>query len=103
RPRLARAAALKLFGLPTDGARRFVTIVANMRHALKDQPTFLRAARRVRERVPAAAFVLAGEGELLAQTRAYAAALGLGEHTFFLGRCAEVSELLNLSDVCVLS
>lgn len=102
-PRLSRAEALRLFKLPTDGARRFVTIVANMRHALKDQATFLRAARRIRAVVPEAAFILAGEGELLAQTRAYAAELGLGEHAFFIGRCAEVSELLNISDVCVLS
>lgn len=102
-PRLSRAEALRLFKLPADGVRRFVTIVANMRHALKDQAMFLRAARRVRAAVPEAAFILAGEGELLAQTRAYAGELGLGEHAFFIGRCAEVSELLNISDVCVLS
>ena len=103
RPSLARADALKLLGLPPDGAQRFVTIVANMRHAEKDQRTFLRAARRVRAHVPAAAFVLAGEGALLDETRAYAAELGLQDCAFFTGRCAQVSELLNLSDVCVLS
>jgi L-malate glycosyltransferase len=103
RPRLGRAEALRLFGLPAEGARRFVTIVANMRHAEKDQATFLRAARRVREAVPDAAFVLAGEGELLEKTRAHAAELGLGDDAFFVGRCEEVSELLSLSDVCVLS
>jgi glycosyltransferase involved in cell wall biosynthesis len=27
----------------------------------------------------------------------------LRDHAFFIGRCAEVSELLNVSDVCVLS
>lgn len=101
--KLSREEALKLFNLPTDGARRFVSIVANMRHAEKDQATFLRAARRVRDAVPEAAFVLAGEGELLEQTRAYAAGLGLQDDAFFTGRCAEVSELLNVSDVCVLS
>jgi glycosyltransferase involved in cell wall biosynthesis len=100
---LSREEALRLFNLPTDGARRFVTIVANMRHAMKDQSTFLRAARRVRESVPEAAFVLAGEGQLLEQTRARAAELGLRDHAFFTGRCANVSELLNISDVCVLS
>ena len=102
-PRLSRAEALQLFKLPTDAPRRFVTIVANMRHALKDQPTFLRAAKRVREVVRDAAFVLAGEGELLEETRAFAAELGLERDAFFIGRCAQVSELLNLSDVCVLS
>ncbi|HEX8179978.1 MAG TPA: glycosyltransferase [Pyrinomonadaceae bacterium] len=95
--------ALASFGLPRDGSRRFVTIVANMRHAVKDQQTFLRAARRVRAEMPAAAFVLAGEGELMASLKAYAAELGLAADTFFLGRCARVPELLALSDVCVLS
>ncbi|MFL6229576.1 MAG: glycosyltransferase [Pyrinomonadaceae bacterium] len=102
-PKLSREEALRLFSLPAAGARRFVTIVANMRHAEKDQATFLRAARRVREAVPEAAFVLAGEGELLDQTRVYAAELGLRDDAFFTGRCAQVSELLNVSDVCVLS
>jgi glycosyltransferase involved in cell wall biosynthesis len=101
--RLSRAAAAELFNLPREPSRRFVSIVANMRHPMKDQPTFLRAARRVRESVPEAAFVLAGEGELVPRIREYATELGLGDDAFFIGRCAEVSELLNLSDVCVLS
>lgn len=102
-PRLSRAEAEELFNLPRAPARRFVSIVANMRHAMKDQPTFLRAARRVRECVPEAAFVLAGEGELVPRIREYAAELGLGDDAYFIGRCAQVSELLNISDVCVLS
>lgn len=101
--KLPRREALQLVGLPQDEARRFVSIIANMRHPLKDQRTFLRAASRVRAKVPSAAFVLAGEGELLEQTRSYAAELGLAEDAFFIGRCAQVSELLNISDVCVLS
>jgi glycosyltransferase involved in cell wall biosynthesis len=103
KPRLSRDEALRLFNLPTGGARRFITIVANMRHPMKDQRMFLRAARRVREAVPEAAFVLAGEGGLLEQTRAYARELGFQDEAFFIGRCAQVSELLNVSDVCVLS
>ncbi|MGH9902981.1 MAG: glycosyltransferase, partial [Pyrinomonadaceae bacterium] len=49
---LSREGTLASFGLPTDDGRRFVTIVANLRLALKDHPTFLRAARRVRAAVP---------------------------------------------------
>ncbi|MFL6209342.1 MAG: glycosyltransferase [Pyrinomonadaceae bacterium] len=98
-----RADMLATFNLPRDDDRRFVTIVANMRHAVKDQQTFLRAARRVRAARPAAAFVLAGEGELLASLHEYAAQLGLQADTFFLGRCERVAELLAVSDVCVLS
>lgn len=100
---LNREETLAALGLPADGSRRFVTVVANMRHPVKDQATFLRAARRVRERVSDAAFVLAGEGALVETYRALAGELGIGEHTFFTGRCARVAELLAVSSVCVLS
>ncbi|MDQ3907414.1 MAG: glycosyltransferase [Acidobacteriota bacterium] len=100
---LAREEALAAFDLPADEGLRFVTIVANLRHEVKDHPTFLRAARRVAERVPAARFVVAGEGELVGQTRSLAASLGLAEKVFFTGRCSRVAELLFASDVCVLS
>lgn len=88
-------------GLPLE--RPLVTIVANLQHEVKDHRTFLRAARRVKESVPAAAFVLAGEGDLTEGLRAYAAELGLAGDVFFTGRCARVAELLAVSDVCVLS
>jgi glycosyltransferase involved in cell wall biosynthesis len=97
-----RDEVLDSFGLPRT-PRRFVTIVANMQHAVKDHPTFLRAARRVRDVVPDAAFVLAGDGRLTGELRAYAAELGLAEDVFFTGRCERVGDLLSVSDVCVLS
>ncbi|MGH9901532.1 MAG: glycosyltransferase, partial [Pyrinomonadaceae bacterium] len=58
---------------------------------------------RVRAAVPEAAFVLAGEGELIEPVRSLAAELGIGRDVFFTGRCARVPELLAVSDVCVLS
>ncbi len=64
---------------------------------------FLRAARRVLDAVPEAAFLLAGEGKLTDQLRALASELGVGDKTFFLGRCEGVGTLLQVSDVCVLS
>jgi glycosyltransferase involved in cell wall biosynthesis len=103
RPDVRREEVLAGLGLPVEGRCRFVTIVANMRHPMKDQATFLRAARRVRTEIPDAAFVLAGEGELLEGMRALAFDLGLESDTFFTGRCANVSDLLAVSDVCVLS
>jgi glycosyltransferase involved in cell wall biosynthesis len=99
----SRAEALAGLGLPAGGARRFVTLVANLRHAVKDHPTFLRAARRVREEFPEAAFVLAGEGELEAPLRALCSELRIAEAVFFTGRCTRVGPLLAASDVCVLS
>lgn len=89
--------------LPAPDRCRFVTIVANLLHPVKDHPTFLRAARRVRQAVPEARFVLAGEGDLKGRMCALAQELGLAADTFFLGRCERVAELLSVSDVCVLS
>ncbi len=97
-----REDVLDAFGLPHTG-RRFVTLVANLRHAVKDHPTFLRAARRVRESVQDAAFIVAGEGELIDSMRALAAQLGIQTDVFFTGRCTRIASLLAVSDVCVLS
>ncbi len=100
---LNREEVLRALALPLKAGQQVVTIVANMRHAMKDQATFLRAAARVRREVPDAVFVLAGEGELLESLRALAGELGLEQAAFFTGRCARVSDLLAVSDVCVLS
>jgi glycosyltransferase involved in cell wall biosynthesis len=91
---------LARLGLP---ARRFVTIVANLQHPVKDHPMFLRAAVRVRTAVPDAAFVIAGEGKLMQGLRELAAQLGLEGDVFFIGRCEKVAELLSVSEVCALS
>ena len=95
--------------LPTDA--RFVTITANMRAHVwnpepacyKDHATFLRAAQRVHEKFPEAAFIIAGEGELKKATEELASELGIAARTFFIGRCADVGALLSISEVCVLS
>jgi glycosyltransferase involved in cell wall biosynthesis len=100
---IKREELLAMLGLPSAPERRFVTIVANLRHAVKDHPTFLRAARRVHDVFPDAAFVIAGEGELLAGLRELAAELGLADDVFFIGRCENVGDLLSASDVCALS
>jgi len=101
---LGRDEMLEAVGLARAlSARRFVTIVANLRTDVKDHPMFLRAARRVRAEVPEAAFLIAGEGELTDEIRALAGELGLAQDVFFLGRCERMAELLAVSDVCVLS
>ena len=102
---LSRPESLALLGLPADevSPRRFVSIVANMRHEVKDYPMFLRSAKRVKDAVPDAAFLLAGEGELSDSLRLLAVELGVQDSTFFLGRCESLAELLNISEVCVLS
>jgi glycosyltransferase involved in cell wall biosynthesis len=102
----SRLDVLKLLGLPEDldsPSRRFVTIVANLQHEVKDYPMFLRAAKKTREQIPEATFLLAGEGPLITSIRAQAEELGILSSTFFLGRCNHVPALLSISDVCVLS
>ncbi|MGQ0760412.1 MAG: glycosyltransferase [Acidobacteriota bacterium] len=98
-----REQILRTLGLPETPARRFVTIVANLQHAVKDHPMFLRAAARVRQAVPDVGFILAGEGELMPQLRAVATQLGIAADVFFIGRCDRIADLLFISDVCALS
>jgi L-malate glycosyltransferase len=101
-PDLRRADILAALKLSADDRRRYVTIVANMHHPMKDQATFLRAGQRVLQVVPEAAFVLAGDGRLRDSLQALAAQLGMERDVFFLGSCTRVSELLGVSEVCVL-
>ena len=100
--RASRQESLAMLGLPLDRPLRFISIVANMRHEVKDYPMFLRAARQVKEVAQDSAFLLAGEGELSDSLRALARDLGI-EDIFFLGRCGNVAELLSVSEICVLS
>jgi L-malate glycosyltransferase len=100
-PRRSPEAMLDLFRLPSG--RRFVVLVANLSHQVKDHPTFLRAARRIKKAVPASAFVVAGGGRLAPDMRRLAQSLGIGDEVFFLGPCTEIGDLLALAEVCVLS
>lgn len=91
------------FGLPDERDLCFVTIIANLRHAVKDHPTFLRAAARAYQAYPQSRFILAGEGELTSALREMAGQLGIVDQTYFIGRTERVAELLAITDVCVLS
>jgi glycosyltransferase involved in cell wall biosynthesis len=99
-----KAEALRCLGLNAElNERRIVTIVANMRLPVKDHAMLLRMARRVSDSIPAAAFVLAGEGELMPSIIKQADDAGLSANTFFTGACDKLAELLAVSDVCVLT
>lgn len=93
----------ELLKLPTDENIKFITLVANLRHAVKNQPMFLRAARKVLDENADAHFVLAGEGELKNDLEKLAADLKIEKNTHFIGRCERVPELLNISRACVLT
>jgi glycosyltransferase involved in cell wall biosynthesis len=99
---VSREETLRALGV-SDSSKRFVTIVANMRHEVKDYSMFLRAAQRVSKALPEVAFLLAGEGQLQESLKLLAEQLEIRDSTFFLGRSENVGELLSVSDVCVLS
>jgi glycosyltransferase involved in cell wall biosynthesis len=89
--------------LPTNENVKFITLVANLRHAVKNHPMFLRAAKAVSEKSPEAHFVLAGEGELKSDLENAARELNIANRTHFIGRCAQVPELLSISYAGVLT
>lgn len=90
-------------GLPTGEKIKFITLVANLRHAVKNQPMFLRAARTISEKFADAHFVIAGEGELKNDLETLASELGIAGSTHFIGRCGEIPELLSISFAGVLT
>ncbi|MGB2753027.1 MAG: glycosyltransferase [Pyrinomonadaceae bacterium] len=91
------------FGLPTDKNIRLVTLVANLRHAVKNVPMFLRVAKLVADALPNTQFVVAGEGELETELKAMAAELGIDKKVHFIGRCSDIPALLSTSSACVLT
>lgn len=98
-----RRAICAELGLPLDKNLKFITLVANLRHRVKNQPMFLRAAEKVLRKFPNAHFVLAGEGELRESLEKQAKELKIAENTYFIGRCAQVPELLSVSFTGVLT
>jgi L-malate glycosyltransferase len=89
--------------LPNANNLKFITIVANLRHDVKNIPMFLRVAKRVCGQFADVRFVVAGEGELLASFQNLAKELQVSDKITFIGRCSEVPELLSISFACVLT
>lgn len=89
--------------LPPEENTKFVTLVANLRHAVKNQKMFLRAAAKVVQMHADAHFVLAGEGELKNELAEFAKDMNIAGNVHFIGRCDNVPELLSVSEICVLT
>ncbi|MBX7172021.1 MAG: glycosyltransferase [Pyrinomonadaceae bacterium] len=98
-----RTQICKTLGLPNDKNAKFISLVANLRHEVKNQPMFLRAAQKVLQKFPNAHFVLAGEGELKEGLENLANDLQISANTHFIGRCTIVPELLSISYTGVLT
>jgi glycosyltransferase involved in cell wall biosynthesis len=79
-----------------------VAVVVGRLAPMKGHATLLRAWVAVRERVPAAVLVLAGEGESGVELRDLARKLDLGESVRFAGFVNGVADVLAASDLFVL-
>ncbi|MEH7224595.1 glycosyltransferase family 4 protein [Bacillus sp. JJ1566] len=69
----------------------------------KNQQFLIKALARIKDEVPNAKLLLAGEGVLLEECRQLAAKLGLLDNVEFLGLRDDIEILLKLSDVAVAS
>jgi len=94
-PALARSLGL-------DDRDRVVGIVAVQRPE-KDHATFLRAGRRIVDRLPSARLLVVGGGPCGPDSERLAAELGLGDRVVFAGMRDDTPDLLRLMDVVVLS
>jgi glycosyltransferase involved in cell wall biosynthesis len=65
----------------------------------KDPETFVRAASLITRRVPAACFVVVGDGPMMEATRDLAAQLGVLDRMHFTGWRDDATEVLKLFDV----
>jgi len=100
RPDLDCAAQRQELGISDQ--HRVVGIVAALRPE-KNHELFLRAAAKVRERVPSARFVVIGDGPERLRLLALAHQLKLSDAVHFLGNRSDVPQWLNLCDVFALS
>jgi glycosyltransferase involved in cell wall biosynthesis len=92
--------AVAEFGI--DSSDKVVGIVAALRPE-KDHATFLRAARLTVDRVPAAKFLIVGEGPMRADIERHVQLLGLADCVTLTGCLSDVPNVLRAMDVFVLS
>ena len=100
KPQPPDASLRRQLGLP-DGAP-VACILAALRPE-KNHEMFLDVAARVRREIPAAHFVLVGDGPRRQALEKLTAKLGLIDAVHFLGTRPDVPELLSLSDVVLLT
>lgn len=87
-------------GIP--GSAPLVGIVGRL-VPVKDVPTFLAAARSIRDAVPEARFAVVGDGELAGRLRERARELGLGDRVHFTGWRRDLEDVYADLDVVMLT
>jgi sugar transferase (PEP-CTERM/EpsH1 system associated) len=102
-PRRHRDGALFPQGFLPEGA--FVIGTVGRMHAVKDQPTLVRAFLRLLKESPAARerarLVMVGDGPLVAPCRELLRAAGAEHLAWLPGKCSDVPELLRAMDLFV--
>lgn len=94
-----RAAARRTLDLPEDVP--VIVHVAALRPE-KAHDVLLLAARMVVDKIPAARFLLVGDGDLRASIEKQRDALGLADEVQLLGRRSDIPEILAAGDIAVL-
>jgi glycosyltransferase involved in cell wall biosynthesis len=89
--------------LGVDDDVRLITLVANLRHDVKNVPMLLRCAALIIQQRSDVRFVIAGEGELERSLKQTAVDLGVAANVYFIGGCTNVPALLSTSHACVLT
>lgn len=79
-----------------------IGIVANLR-PIKDITTFLRAAQLVKSELPHARFIIVGDGSEKNNLIKFSRELGISEDVRFIGNRRDITTILSLLDVAVLS
>jgi glycosyltransferase involved in cell wall biosynthesis len=92
--------ARRELGLPEDG---LVVGTIGRLNAQKGHGFLLDAAARLVERHPRARVLIAGDGDLMAELRSRAAALGIAGKVVFAGHRTDVPDLLGAMDVFCIS
>jgi len=100
RPGGGDPAVVRELGIPDEA--KVVGIVGNLR-PVKDHATFLAAARLVADRVPSAAFLLAGSGPLREDLARRARELGIADRVYFTDGKGSTRDYLERMDVACLT
>ncbi len=87
---------------PGAGDGKLIVLVGNMHSDVKGHPWLIASAPAVVREFPSTRFVLVGDGEQRAGFEKQAADLGLKDNFLFLGRRADVPEILACCDIAVL-
>lgn len=95
-----KEAARRKLGIPESGPLA-ITVAALSEQ--KDHLTLLKSASILHQRIPALKFILVGDGDLKSELKKYCSDNELEKIVFFLGKRTDVPQLLQVSDLFVLS